>query len=370
MSERRKTKSSKSVKECNTTAKIFLSREPINAIYLNGKTPKKKKHIKRVRGEKPKPRKFTKEEKEEITAILRERRNDMPLDKKKRYFNLSWNSNPPISEADEKNMAPQVVDNGDYAPVNDAVKTRILEFIESFSSPMTLSQAISLREALLRQKSMSRNHEITKRKEEIFNEYKGGKSILDLAQDIDCPPCNVFRAVLRQMDTGKKKKVKSYLKRPERLPKREQEELKAVLEKDIVARFDQTQSLKLGNSFEDIIAEFLKEKGIIFVRQDQLVKEQKEEFGKAFSTPDFLLLDEVTINGKKVNWIDGKAYYGANVPYIKGHSKSQISRYIDHWGEGAIIYLYGFNEILNLKLEKCIVLNADRVLNIGSFSPI
>jgi len=370
MSEQKKKSSTKSTKECYNSSKIVVSKETINAIHFNGQTPKKKKRRNRTKEKKPRPRKFTKEEKEEIKVILRERRNDMPFGKKKKSFDLIWNSSPPISQNDEKNMALQVVDDGDYGPTNDTVKTRILEFIESFSSPMTLFQAISLREALLRQKSMNRHHEITKNKEEIFEEYKAGKSIIDLARNIDCAPCNVFRSVLRQMDLGKRNRVKTHLRHPERLFEREQEEFKAVSERDIVARFDQTESLQLGNAFEDVISEFLEEKGINFVRQNQLVEEQKEEFGKAFSTPDFLLLDELTINGKRVTWIDGKAFYGGDVPYVKGGFKSQMSRYTDHWGEGAVIFLYGFNEILNKKFENCLILNANGMLNIDSFSPL
>jgi Protein of unknown function TPD sequence-motif len=73
-------------------------------------------------------------------------------------------------------------------------------------------------------------------------------------------------------------------------------------------------------------------------------------------TPDFLILDQLEINGEPVAWIDCKAYYGANVSSNVRRMKQQMSRYIEVWGSGAVMYLQGFSEAV--KMDGCIMLNA------------
>jgi len=302
-------------------------------------------------------------DKEEIKAILKERLNVMPLGQTQKSFSLRWNSSS-ISQTDEKNAATKVLEKGDYGPIDETLKTHILKIIESSSSSMTLSQVISLRAALLQQKAMFHHGKLLRKSEKLYKEYKAGKSIVDLARDVDCPPLNVFRIILKNMHLGKAQ-IKKCLNNPEvLLRKREQEELKAAVDMDITAQFDQAHSLKVANDFEDIIADFLQEKGVTFVRQEQLTEEQMEVFGTTVLTPDFLLLDELKINETRVNWIDAKAFYGANTPMNIKTFKKQMSRYTNHWGEGAVVYLDGFSEML--KLEKCTMLTAQGVLDVDS----
>ena len=71
-------------------------------------------------------------------------------------------------------------------------------------------------------------------------------------------------------------------------------------------------------------------------------------------TPDIIFIKPVIINGKTVNWIDCKAYYGAwiihkdsrygNSPLNK--IPKQIERYNNAYGQGAILFLRGFHKRL------------------------
>ena len=77
-----------------------------------------------------------------------------------------------------------------------------------------------------------------------------------------------------------------------------------------------------------------------------MVKEQQKEHGRPIRTPDILFLDHVTINGSPVAWIDAKHFYGADVDFQRKKTKKQMTRYMDEWGSGAIVYRHGFSENL------------------------
>jgi len=302
--------------------------------------------------------------KDEVKALLRERINIMPDQQQQpQSIHLDWNSLPSssISDADEKNVSRQVLQRGDYGPVDEKIKARILTILKS--SSMTLSQVISLRAALLQQKAMFHHNRLVSKGLALYQDYTTKrKSITSLSRDVDCPPLNVFRTVVfKHMCNFKKAQIKKCLNNPGAyLQKREQEELRIALKTDVTAQFDQAQLLRAADRFEDIIAAFLTEKGVTFVRQEQLMEEQKKAFGNAVVTPDFLILDEFYINDQRINWIDAKAFYGANTEQIVKTFRRQMSKYIDYWGEGAVIFLEGCNEVL--KLDKCTTLSAQGVL--------
>mmetsp|Transcript_13804 Transcript_13804/g.21328 ORF Transcript_13804/g.21328 Transcript_13804/m.21328 type:complete len:465 (-) Transcript_13804:117-1511(-) len=302
----------------------------------------------------------TEQRPEVVKAKLIERAKTMPSGQKQRTFHLSWNASP-VSGLDEMYMAEKVVEKGYWGVLDEQRKANIASYIKSSSSSMTLLQAVSLRQILLQQKAMFRHQVMQRQSNRLYKEYKDGKSVIELSESVDCPPLNVFRMILAKMKVSKAK-IKESFKDPKKLlKKREQNELKHAQNRDAISSFDQAQMIEYADAFEDTIATFLNKKGIAFVRQNQLQEEQTREFGKNILTPDFLLLDAVTINGKNVTWIDAKAFYGANIPFNVKRMKKQLSRYIDHWGDGAVVYLQGFSETLTL--NRCLFLNAHGVLN-------
>ena len=68
-------------------------------------------------------------------------------------------------------------------------------------------------------------------------------------------------------------------------------------------------------------------------------------------TPDFLLLDDVFINGQKVSWIDCKCYYGSASMGVYGERSLQRvgQDYPEKFGPGAIIFAFGFCEALKVE---------------------
>jgi len=78
----------------------------------------------------------------------------------------------------------------------------------------------------------------------------------------------------------------------------------------------------------------------------------------SYLTPDFLLLDDVYINGQKVKWIDCKCYYGSAGMGIYGRKSLQrVSQdYNEKFGPGAVIFAFGYCESFDALRESGVLL--------------
>lgn len=291
-----------------------------------------------------------------IKSKLAERADILPPTQQQRQrFTFTWESKP-ISRADENKMVRHVVLPGYYHRLTPREIQQLAFLIDSIATEMTLPQAISLRTTRLQQKALERHIHLQRRQNDIWNMYAAEISVLEISRIVDAPPVNVFRVILAQMHFSKAQ-IKRCLRNPKHeFAKREQREYFAAEQSDIVSNFDHDASQERAELFELAVQRFLVSRRVAFVTQKQLESEQKKEFGKPLLTPDFLILDELIVNGQTVKWLDAKAFYGANVPLNIKRVRKQISRYIEHWGSGAIMYLYGFSEML--VMEGCTMLDA------------
>ena len=302
-----------------------------------------------------------------IKRKLTERLHILPKNHERQSFQFEW-ATAPISQEDESSMASYVIVKGRYGRMTKQERDDLAKYIEHSPTSMVVAQAISLRSALLQQKAMFRHNHLQRNAHALFKQYKAGESILRLSQHFDYPPMNTFRTVL-SMDGHGKAKIKKCLRDPKKeLNSREQREYAEAESADSVSHANHDVSRKFADIFEDIIARFLRKRGICFVKQTQMETEQKKSFGKPILTPDFLLLDEVFINGQQVTWIDAKAFYGANIHFNIKKLRKQMSRYTDHWGDGAIMYLQGFSE--NLRIDGCTMLTAQGLISTEELLPL
>ena len=129
------------------------------------------------------------------------------------------------------------------------------------------------------------------------------------------------------------------------------------MENDIYAPIDNGKQLEQSLSFEHDIEKVLVDNNVKFQTQEELVKIQMKEYGKPISTPDFLITNELFINGNKINWIDAKNFYGANVSFIKHSIEKQIQKYIKNYGDGLIVFSLNYNE--NLKFNNVMLIGYD-----------
>ena len=257
-------------------------------------------------------------------------------------FSFEWTCNP-VKLSDEEKMAEFVVRRGEFGWVDD---DRVDE-IAAFAEPLSISsdQALSLRSALLQQKTVYGHSAMRNRGRQIHRDYKQGMSVVELSKKYDFPPMNIFRQILAEKGWSKSK-IKEAVRAPSRFSERERKEFEAAEEADRVSNVDQSETHLRADVFETILADWFEEQGVQLRRQPELVKEQSAEIGRPKLTPDILFLDHVEINGQPVAWIDAKHFYGADVGFQRKKMQKQMMRYIGEWGSGAIVFRHGFSENL------------------------
>tara|TARA_X000001036_G_scaffold83940_1_gene75983 strand:+ start:2941 stop:3978 length:1038 start_codon:yes stop_codon:yes gene_type:complete len=259
-----------------------------------------------------------------------------------RTFSFDWVLSPvPLSS--EERVADVVMRRGEFGWVEDERLDEIAEFVKGQN--MSLDQALSLRSALLQQKTVYSHGKLKSKAKQMAAKYRSGTSIVELSRNFDFPPMNVFRAVL-EANGWSKNKIKDSLRSPSSMKQREQDEFKAAEAADRVSNVDQSETQVRADLFEDVLADWFEEQGVRLRRQPEMVAEQKAEHGRPIRTPDLLFLDHVIINGRPVSWIDAKHFYGGDVDFQRKKTKKQMLRYIDEWGSGAIVYRHGFSENL------------------------
>jgi hypothetical protein len=124
---------------------------------------------------------------------------------------------------------------------------------------------------------------------------------------------------------------------------------------DIFSSLDQSASNSLSNLFELEIYKLLRRFGVTFETQNDLICSQTDEEHKI--TPDFHITSNFFINGKKINWIDAKNFYGPNNQLLKKSISDQTKKYIDKWGNGCLIFSFGCNQ--NLVFDGILILSFD-----------
>ncbi|HJL96944.1 MAG TPA: TPD domain-containing protein [Candidatus Poseidoniaceae archaeon] len=268
-------------------------------------------------------------------------------------FKFDWEISP-VPLKDEEAMAGKVMRKGEFGWLEDERVDEIAVIAKDYK--MTLEQALSLRSALLQQKTVYGHGRLRSQGGKMLRLYNEGVSVVDLSTRFDFPPMNIFRIILTEMRWSKSK-IKESLRQPSRLSKREREEFEAAEAADRVSNVDQGESQERADLFEDILADWFEEQGVRLRRQPEMVKEQKQDLGRPVRTPDLLFLDHVEINGKPVAWIDAKHFYGADVDFQRKKMAKQMARYIEEWGSGAVVYRHGFSQ--NLFMPGCTLLDAN-----------
>lgn len=277
-------------------------------------------------------------------------------------FSFDWKVSP-VALKEEAIMAEEVIRKGEFGWLDDERVEEIAQIVKQHD--MSLDQALSLRSALLQQKTVYGHGRLQSRSKALARLYKEGVSIVDLSKRFDFPPMNIFRIVLGELRWSKSK-IKECLRSPSKLPERERKEFEEAEAADRVSNVDQSEVQVKADKFEDILSDWFEDQGVKLRRQPEMVREQSAQHGRPVATPDILFLDHVEINGNPVAWIDAKHFYGADVKFQRKKMAAQMSRYINEWGSGAVVYRHGFSA--NLFMPGCTLLDASP-LDLSGLSP-
>ena len=135
---------------------------------------------------------------------------------------FDWQTNP-VPLKDEEALAKFVIKKGEFGWLEDSRVDEIGQFVEGKN--MTLDQALSLRSALLQQKTVYSHGRLKSRAKALFRLYNEGVSVVDLSKRFDFPPMNIFRIILAEKRWSKSR-IKECLRDPSKMKKRERESLK------------------------------------------------------------------------------------------------------------------------------------------------
>ena len=228
---------------------------------------------------------------------------------------------------------------------------------------LTFHQALSIRKQLLIKKARANHWKLKDEDslEEVISTFqKQKKSLIDVGFELDLPPVSIMRAILasrlreryselhgsnRRRST--RKILQSIIFEDDEenvdtfLSEWELKELQNAKKLDMIGYVTQCTS---PQDWEDQLYTFLDDYQINYAKEEDL-----RSMGTR-STPDCLLLDDVSINGRKVRWIEFKSYYASGLrenSWFTNKLLSQSKKYEKEFrGEGAIIMKGGFSETL------------------------
>jgi hypothetical protein len=203
----------------------------------------------------------------------------------------------------------------------------------------------SMRNSWTRNHMIKYNKNLYKNSKKIIGDYNKKKlNVLQICKSYDVSPLNLLREIF---DRKYHKKLSKLIMNPEILSEYDLIQLNLAIENDVYALIDQSQIQKDSEKFELDIKKILDQNNIKYKTQEELVVEQIKNHGMPINTPDFLIKSDLYINGRKINWIDAKNFYGSNVPFVSDKIKKQTEKYVKTWGPGSIIFSLGFNEKLH-----------------------
>jgi len=166
-------------------------------------------------------------------------------------------------------------------------------------------------------------------------QWKRGRSMLEIAREWKFPPVLLGQQMLAELGLPRKRVWGTFLA-PESAPDaRLRREVEALLAADMIysPRGMELQRER-GRKGEERLTTWLGKHGIGY-------RTEKDLRGKYAKTPDALLDEPIVLFGQKITWIESKANFGDDVEMRK-NLKRQLGPYTEIFGEGAVVYWYGF----------------------------
>lgn len=290
---------------------------------------------------------------------------------------IIWNeSASPVSLESETSLRTSgvLVRRAEFGNLTVERKEEIAQVAQTLG--ITLAQALNIRKQTLVSLTAFSSNKLKNQGGRLADLWRS-KGILELSHEIEQPPVSIVREILmhrvsrkiKGISTSAKKKiirsiVYNELASPhleDFLSSHEQKELELAKTSDSVSYIDQEASQEergASGAWEQSLYGFLDDQDIAYWNEDQL------RAAGASLTPDCLLLDDVSINGRPARWIDCKSFYGyAGAKYFVKSLSKQANRYNDYFGaEGAIVYRDGYSSAMVQQMPQALILDRGPLL--------
>ncbi len=179
-------------------------------------------------------------------------------------------------------------------------------------------------------------YEIKNNANKLLGEWIHGRRFTDIAKKEGFPP--VLTASLMLQHTGiSKKQFKNYINNPQSIEdKRLRLELSEAVNEELIYSPEGTRIQHgRGKDVEWSVKKWLDSKRIKYTTEYDAKKTAHTK------TPDFRLENPMKVGSKWVNWIECKGSFGDEQEY-KRDLRKQLSHYVNLFGQGIVIYWYGF----------------------------
>lgn len=182
-----------------------------------------------------------------------------------------------------------------------------------------------------------RFHQIKAQAPQLLKKWKEGKSIASISRELNFPSV-LLGMILFQLDGMPRKTFWKYIKEPEksRSP-RIRKEMKKIISADLVySPAGMEIQEKRGQWGEKRLFDWLDLHKIKYRTEEELR-------GKYPKTPDALLDKPIKLDGVVITWIESKASFGDEIE-IKKNVRRQLKPYTELFGNGAVVYWFGYVE--------------------------
>jgi Protein of unknown function TPD sequence-motif len=165
--------------------------------------------------------------------------------------------------------------------------------------------------------------------------WQNGTSLLEIANKFDFPAILTALMVLEQRKISRKNFWKMINDLDSVKDRRLRRELEDVARADIVYSPEgSARQYARGRWGEAKLHTWLDGRGMEY-------ETEKDLRAKYDKTPDILVHKPIEMNGSRKYWIESKATFGD--PYeVRRHIKKQLQPYSDMFGDGAVVYWFGY----------------------------
>lgn len=169
----------------------------------------------------------------------------------------------------------------------------------------------------------------------LAQSWRKGTRILEIAHEWRFPPVLTGQLLLQELKLPRKRIWSCFLDPKNAPDDRLRREVEELLQHDTIysPRGMELQRDR-GRRGEARLYQWLEKHGITYRTENDLR-------GKYAKTPDALLDRPIIFFGQKLQWIESKANFGDDVE-LRKNLKRQLAPYTELFGEGAVVYWYGF----------------------------
>jgi hypothetical protein len=168
----------------------------------------------------------------------------------------------------------------------------------------------------------------------MLREWKQGRTLLEISEKWRFPP--ILTAMFIFMEDGaSRKEFWEYIRDPDIARSNDlKEEIMEIRNADLVYSPEANERQRQRGLWgESLLHEWLDGQGITYRTEEDLR-------GVYDKTPDALLDEPMTYNGKKIQWVESKASFGDNTEF-RLNSKKQLIPYTNIFGPGVVVYWLG-----------------------------